>query len=168
MKESVWQASTGEASSWDCGKEKKSWDEDPLFIKNLINSQGPPGLPRSRIPRSLPKCCFDFQHSDHRIKKYHLNVESLSKNRLIFGQSFTSRRGGSLLLLIDISYIFRLRLLKKGSSEVASPFRPFLFFDLLHHRQIFVQTPGSEGRESKNPPTFCPEHLIKEGVVLLL
>ena len=27
MKESVWQASTGEASSWDCGKEKERREE---------------------------------------------------------------------------------------------------------------------------------------------
>ena len=91
-------------------KEKKSRGDEGLFMKFLINSQSSSeftlGLPKSKALKSLPKCCFNFQHNDYHIKEYQLNVESLSKNRLIFAESFRSRRGGLLLLSTDISYIF--------------------------------------------------------------
>ena len=40
---------------------------------------------------------------------------------------------------------------KKGVSELSSS---FIFFGLLHHRQILVWTPENEGSESKIAPNF--------------
>ena len=54
-----------------------------------------------------------------------------------------------------------------GKKEVSEIILSLLFYDLLHHRQIFVWTPENGGSESQNPPNFWPKHLVREGVVLL-
>ena len=176
MKEIIWQASTGEASSGVYGKGKgkkrrKRWGEGLEYIKNLINSDQFSGSIRSAKEQNSQKptqMLFRFLAQRPQHQKTSSQRGKIEQKSSDFWTKFQKKK--RWIAAADNRYLIYLRLglCKKGSSEVASSFYPFCSFDLLHHRQIFVQTPESEGSESKNPPEFCSKHLIGEAVVLPL
>ena len=129
MKESDWQASTGEASSWDCWKEKEKREEKlgrgTVIYEKSDQFSGSTRSAKEQNSQKPTQMLFRFLAQRPRHQKISCQRGKLEQKSSDFWTKFQKQKRWIAAAVNRYLIYLRLGLLKKGSSEVASPFRPF-------------------------------------------